>query len=266
MPAIPELQKKLLPIIYVIDSSGSMDADGNMTKVNEAIKDTMDILKAKAAENADAEILVGALKFATGAEWVFNGLLSTDDFYWNDIQAGGMTYLGDALEKLNAKMSRSEFFADKIGYKCPVLIFMSDGYPNDPGDSWKKSLEKIRQNKWFKNSIKIAMAVGGDADVNVLTEVVDNNPEGVIVIEETDKLKDLIVAVSLTASKIGSVSRPQDAGNAGSEIAKIAIQGDEGTGAVINPDNIDVEPTIGPDPVSTGDGFDNGGFDDGGWD
>lgn len=266
MPAIPELQKKLLPIIYVIDSSGSMDADGNMTKVNEAIKDTMDILKAKAAENADAEILVGALKFATGSEWVFNGLLSTDDFYWNDIQAGGMTYLGDALEKLNAKMSRSEFFADKIGYKCPVLIFMSDGYPNDPGDSWKKSLEKIRQNKWFKNSIKIAMAVGSDADVNVLTEVVDNNPEGVIVIEETDKLKDLIVAVSLTASKIGSVSRPQDAGNAGSEIAKIAIQGDEGTGAVINPDNIDVEPSIALDSVNTGDSFDNGGFDDGGWD
>lgn len=264
MPAIPELQKKLLPIIYVIDSSGSMDADGNMTKVNEAIKDTMDILKAKAAENADAEILVGALKFATGAEWVFDGLLSTDDFYWNDIQAGGMTYLGDALEKLNAKMSRSAFFADKIGYKCPVLIFMSDGYPNDPGDSWRKSLEKIRQNKWFANSIKIAIAVGGDADRDVLIEVVDNNPEGLITVNDTAKLKDLIVAVSLTASKIGSVSRPQDAGNAGSEIAKIAVQGDDGLGAEVNPDNIVADPIV-PDS-GTSDGFDNGGFDDGGWD
>ncbi len=258
------MPKKLLPIIYVIDASGSMEADGNITKVNEAIKDTMDILKEKAAENADAEILIGALKFATGAEWVFDGLLSTDDFYWNDIQAGGMTYLGDALEKLNAKMSRSEFFADKIGYKCPVVIFMSDGYPNDPGDSWRKSLEKIRQNKWFANSIKIAMAVGGDADTNVLIEVIGNNPEGLIEIKNTEKLKELIVAVSLTASKIGSVSRPQDAGNAGSEIARIAVQGDDSFGAEVNPDNIVADPIV-PDS-GTSDGFDNGGFDDGGWD
>lgn len=265
MPIQEEMPKKLLPIIYVIDSSGSMEADGNMTKVNEAIQDTMDILKEKAAENADAEILIGALKFATGAEWVFDGLLSTDDFYWNDIQAGGMTYLGDALEKLNAKMSRSEFFANKIGYKCPVIIFMSDGYPNDPGDSWKKSLEKIRQNKWFDNSIKIAIAVGGDADKAVLTEVI-GSPEGLIEIRETSKLKELIVAVSLTASEIGSVSRPQNAGNAASEIAKTTVQSGDGLGAEVNPDNIVVDPSIGPDPVSTGDGFDNGGFDDGGWD
>lgn len=264
MPIQEGMPKKLLPIIYIIDSSGSMDANGNMTKVNEAIQDTMDILKEKAVESADAEILIGALKFATGAEWVFDGLKSTDDFYWNDIQAGGMTYLGDALEKLNAKMSRSEFFADKIGFKCPVLIFMSDGYPNDPGDSWRKSLEKIRQNKWFANSIKIAIAVGKDADRDVLIEVVDNNPEGLITVKDTAKLKDLIVAVTLTASKIGSVSRPPAAGNAGSEIVKIAVQGDDGLGAQVNPDNIVADPIV-PDNV-TSDGFDNGGFDDGGWD
>lgn len=264
MAHFEETPKKLLPIIYIIDSSGSMDADGNMTKVNEAIQDTMDILKEKAVENADAEILIGALKFATGAEWVFDGLKSTDDFYWNDIQAGGMTYLGDALEKLNAKMSRSEFFANKIGYKCPVLIFMSDGYPNDPGDSWKKSLERIRQNKWFANSIKIAIAVGGDADKSVLTEVV-GSPEGVIEIKETTKLKDLIVAVSLTASEIGSVSRPQDAGNAASEITKSATASDDSFGAVVNPDNIVVDDSATSNDT-TSDGFDNGGFDDGGWD
>lgn len=264
MAVQPETTKKLLPIIYVIDSSGSMSADGNMTQVNEAIKESMDILKAKAVETADAEVLVGALKFATGAEWVFDGLLSTDDFYWNDIEAGGMTYLGDALEKLNAKMSRNEFFANKIGYKSPVLIFMSDGYPNDPGDTWRRSLEKIRQNKWFKNSIKIAMAVGNDADKDVLIEVIDNNPEGLIEIKETEKLKELIVAVSINAADIGSVSRPPEAGNPATEIALKTVNGDDDLGAEVNPDNIVVEPIV-PDG-GTSDGFDNGGFDDGGWD
>lgn len=264
MAVQPELKKKILPIIYIIDSSGSMEIDGNMTKVNEAIKEAMVIIQAKAAASPDADVMVGALKFSTGAEWVFDGLKSPNDFFWNDIKAAGMTYLGAALDKLDAKLSTEGFLDAIIGYKCPVLIFMSDGHPNDPGDTWKKSLEDIKKNKWFRNSIKIAMAVGDAADKDVLLEVIDNNREGLIEITDTDKLKELIVAVSVRSFKVGSTSKNAKAGNDASEIVKKTVQGAEGV-IVGDTNNIHAnEPTTSNDTVMNG--VDpNSGYDDGGW-
>lgn len=217
MPSIHEefggMPRKLLPIIYVIDTSGSMAGD-RIAAVNEAMRDTVGVLKDVSAKNPSAELKIGILKYATSAEWITkNGLVYIEDYYWNDLGAAGLTDLGAALAELNNKLSRNEFLSSDVGFKAPVIIFMSDGKPTD---DWETALNKtMMSNKWFKIATKIALAVGDMADTGVLARIAGRpdgtpNPEAVISVTDLDALRELIRVVSVTASQIGSKSRTGD--------------------------------------------------------
>lgn len=196
--------KKVLPIIYVVDVSGSMMGD-KIATVNEAMHESMNVLKEVSEDNADADIKVGILKFSSGAQWVTKtGLVSLEDFYWNDLQATGVTDLGMALDELNEKMTRSSFLVSDTGFCLPVFIFMSDGGPTD---SWEKAFANISStNRWFKEGRKIAIAIGDDADMDVLKELA-GTVEAVIKPKNLAELKSLIIAVSASASLLAGQSR-----------------------------------------------------------
>lgn len=206
MPRITEtveVARKVLPIIYVIDTSGSM-AGEKIASVNEAMNETMEVLKDVSAKNPDAEVKVGVLQFSSGAKWTTKGLLFMEDFYWNDLKAGGVTDLGSALEELDKKLTKNEFLVSDTGFCVPVILFMSDGGPTD---DWEKALKNVNvNNKWFMHATKIGIAVGEDADRQVLAKVVGNT-EAVIGVNDIETLKMLIKVASVTASMVNSKSR-----------------------------------------------------------
>ena len=207
MPNIKETERparKLLPIIYVLDSSGSMEGN-KIACVNRAMKETMEVMKSVSNENPTAELKVGAIEFSTGAEEITkDGLVYLEDFYWTDLTAGGLTDYGSALKMLHEDMSREGWIKSDIGYKPPVMIFMSDGRPTD---DYKAALENLKvSNKWFQIASKIGIAIGGDADRSVLAEIT-GNPEAVIKVDDLTTLKKLIRTASVTAAMIGSKSR-----------------------------------------------------------
>ena len=207
MPDLREqepIARKLLPIIYVLDTSGSMTGD-RIAAVNAAMNETMEVLRDVSNNNPTAELKIGVLQFSSGAKWITDtGLVFMDDFFWNDLRAGGLTDMGSALKELDLKLSRKGFLDSEVGYKAPVIIFMSDG---EPTDDYESALKKINENnKWFKLSSKIAMAVGDDANENVLKKIVGNS-EAVIKVDDLETLKSLIRVVSVTSSQIGSKSR-----------------------------------------------------------
>lgn len=254
-----EIAKKVLPIIYVVDTSGSMSGD-KIAKVNEALKDAADVLRDKVSDNPDAEIRVGVLTFSSGVQWTLGerGLVKVEDYFHNNLDAGGLTDLGAALDELNKKLSRSTLLNSDIGYNAPVLIFMSDG---EPTDDWEKKFNKIvAENKWFKKSIKIAIAIGDDANKNVLAQVVGNK-EAVISCDDTDILKKLIVRVSVSASTIGSKSHTTQNQNAAvSAIIDSAVSDvDSGADVQVGGDDITVDPPIDTDttPEDTSGQIDN---------
>ena len=219
MPNIKETEevaRKVLPIIYVLDTSGSMSGD-RIASVNEAMNETMEVLKDVSAKNPDAEIKVGVLKFSSGAEWVTNGLVFMEDFFWNDVKAGGVTDLGSALKELDSKLSRSEFLVSETGFCVPVIMFMSDGQPTD---NYEKALEDVKaNNKWFRYATKISIAVGDDADTDALAKIAGNK-EAVVSVKDVDTLKMLIKVASVTASMINSKSRTTAEGGNAVEIIK----------------------------------------------
>lgn len=215
-----EVARKVLPIIYVLDTSGSMSGE-RIASVNEAMHDTIDVLKEVSENNPDAELKIGVLKFSSGAEWVTNGLIFMEDYFWNDLRAGGLTDFGSALNELNVKLSRKEMLKSEVGFCVPVIIFMSDGQPTD---NYEKALANINEtNKWFKCATKIGIAIGDEADRSVLTKVAGNS-EAVVAVDDVETLKMLIRAVSVTSSMVGSQSHTTSESNDAAKIIDMVKQ------------------------------------------
>jgi uncharacterized protein YegL len=197
--------KPNLVVFFVIDRSGSMSVDGKMNSVNHAVRETIPVLKGIGGSDADLKIAV--LMFSNGAEWMYNELIDVEDFTWNDIKTFGYTDFGAACNELNDKLSRKQFMNSQAGYKKPVIILLSDGEPTDD-DVWPDALNRLKANKWFQLSIKIALAVDS-ADEEVLGRFVGSS-EGVYKIDDTQMLKKLIKIVAVKSSEIGSKSMPID--------------------------------------------------------
>ena len=251
--------KKQLPIIYVIDVSGSMGGD-RIACVNDAMRESIKIMKKKAVGSPDAEVKVGVMTFSNGANFITNGLVDLEDFFWNDLSVGGLTDLGAALKELDSKLSKNSYLKSEIGYAVPVLIFMSDGQPTD---NWEKPLEEVKKNNaWFRGAKKVCIAIGDDADLDVLGKISGNKEEAVIKSNDLDKLKSFIVAVSATSSMMGQSRIIDSEGNSveSNSIVKTVLDdiGDSGLEAIdVADDDIDIVPT------------DNGGLtesDDDFWD
>ncbi len=203
-----EAARKVLPIIYVLDTSGSM-CGNNIAAVNEAMREAIEDLTDISLKNRDADIKVGILKFSTGAEWVTDGLSDLNGLCLKEIDAGGITDLASALTELHDKLSGYDFLKDGAKSYAPVIIFMSDGTPTD---DWEEKLELIKsRDKWFANAIKIAVAAGYDADTDCLAALT-GNPEAVITAADHNTLKTAIMYISSIAAS--AVITEAEGGNA----------------------------------------------------
>ena len=64
------------------------------------------------------------------------------------------------------------------------FFLLSDG---EPTDNYKHGLEKLKQNNWFKKAIKVAVAIGEDANKAVLAEFTGNK-EAVLTVHTPEAL------------------------------------------------------------------------------
>ena len=193
--------RRTMTLFFLIDTSGSMSGN-KIGAVNDAIVNVLPMLEDISSSNPDAEIKVAALEFSNGTKWLYNEPKSVEDFKWIDVQAGGLTSLGEACLELNSKLSRSGYMKSASGSYAPAIILLSDGGPTDNFDG---GLQTIQGNNWFKNAIRIAIAIGDDADLDVLARFTVNS-EAVIKVQNIDALKQIIRIVAVTSSQIGSKS------------------------------------------------------------
>lgn len=195
------IPRRTMTLFFLVDTSGSMSGD-KIGAVNEAIREVIPEIKDISAENADALIKIAVLDFSSGAHWLYERPVDSDQFVWNNLEAGGLTDMGLAFNMLNEKLSRTQFMADAIGSYAPAIFMMSDG---EPTDEYKKGLEELRKNKWFKVAIKVAVAIGADANTEILKEFTGNE-ECVLTVRSPQVLRKMIRFASVTASQIGSKS------------------------------------------------------------
>lgn len=239
---VPIARRKMI-LFFLIDTSGSMSGK-KIQSVNEAIENVLPIIGEISDENPDAEINIAAMKFSTGVDWVYNEPKEAKDFIWQPVSPEALTSLGEACRELSRKLSRSNGFmptSTGSGYYAPAIILLSDGGPTD---DFQGGLKVLKENSWFKNAIKVAIAIGDDADEDVLKDFTGSS-EAVIKVHNIDALKTMIRVIAVTSSQIGSKSSSAGDASKQDEVIKEITEsvkdtdGAESTAAPATGDNYD---------------------------
>jgi uncharacterized protein YegL len=171
MPERPggSLAKRPLHFIWLLDCSGSMQGK-KIEKVNYAIREAIKPMQDVADENPNAEVLVRAIKFSDGAQWHISQPIEIHKFKWADVNADGVTDMGKALTMLADELKVEKMPGRGLP---PVLLLLSDGQPTD---DFNGGLKALMDEPWGKKAVRIAIAIGEDADEEVLQKFI-GNPE-----------------------------------------------------------------------------------------
>lgn len=198
---IDGIVKRQMVLFFVVDTSGSMQGT-KIGAVNTAIREVLPELKD--AGGADIDLKVACLTFSSGCQWMYPTPIASDSFQWTTVDADGVTDLGAACRELNDKLSKNGFLKAPSGSVAPVIFLLSDG---EPTDDFESGINLLQQNNWFKHGIKVAVAIGDDANKDVLAKFT-GNIEAVITVHTPETLRKWIRKVSITSSQIGSRSQP----------------------------------------------------------
>jgi uncharacterized protein YegL len=213
------ITKRQMVLFFLIDTSGSMEGT-KIGSVNTAIREVSQDLRN--IGGADVDLKIAVMEFSSGCQWQnLSGPKSVDEFSWTNLSADGVTDMGAAFLELNSKLSRSSFLSAPSASVAPVIILLSDGMPTD---DWESGLAVLKNNNWFKSAVKAALAIGGDAEMNVLNAFT-SDPNTVISVYNPDALRTMIKKVSITSSQVGSRSQPlQEGGEVGSKQKALGVE------------------------------------------
>ena len=199
-----KLSHRPLHFFWMADCSGSMGVDGKIQTLNTAIRDAIPAMRDAAKGHPEVAVKVRAVSFSSGAHWHVSQETPVEDFEWKDLKADGVTDLGKALDMIADALD-----AKKMGdrNKPPVLVLISDGQPTD---DWKGSLEKLNKLPWGQKAVRIAIAVGQDADRDVLQAFLNNPEIKVLDANNAQALTSYIKWVSTVVVKKVSDNKPID--------------------------------------------------------
>jgi len=206
--------RRVMTLFFVVDTSGSMEGK-RIGAVNTAIEEVIPAIQEVAAGNSDAEIKIAALEFSSGARWITqDGPVALQDFHWKDLEAAGVTDMGAAFLALNEKLSTKGFMKEATGSFAPAIFLLSDG---EPFDDWESGLAKLKENKWFKPAVKVAVFIGDDDNGKDVLAKFTGSTETVLTTSNSATLKKMIKFIAVTSSQVASKSSNAGAGDKGDE-------------------------------------------------
>ena len=193
-----EVPRRTMTFFFLIGTPGSM-AGRKIGAVNESMRELLPNISDISAANPDAEINVAVLQFSKGASWIYKEPKPASDFEWNDLSAAGASAdLGEACRELNSKLSKNGFMKSASGSYAPGIILISD---SEPTDDFEAGLAELKKNGWFRGAIKIAIAIGDDANKEKLAQFTGTS-EAVFTVHNIGALKKMIRFVAVTSSQV----------------------------------------------------------------
>jgi uncharacterized protein YegL len=200
------LATRPLHFFWLADCSGSMAADGKIQALNNAIREAIPHLGDVAADNPYAELLVRTIAFSTGARWHIETPTPADTLRWTDLDAGGFTDLGAAIELLTEQLHVPPMPERALP---PAVVLISDGQPTDDFDA---ALEHLLAEPWGRRAVRLAIAIGRDADHGTLQQFIGRDDLQPMTANNPEQLVAMIRWASTVASRLASV--PTIGGNA----------------------------------------------------
>jgi len=160
-----QMTSRPLHFIWLADGSGSMRVDGKIQALNNAIREAIPHMQTVARENPHAAVYVSAVRFGDQAQWLGDMSTSVFDFRWEDMEAGGVTSLGEALAMVGDALE-SPLITDRA--LPPILALVTDGLPTD---DFQAGLDHLMSKPWGQKALRIVVAIGEDATSNDAREI-----------------------------------------------------------------------------------------------
>jgi uncharacterized protein YegL len=194
------IARRQLPLFFMIDCSGSMEGS-KINTVNTVMRELLPELAG--VGEADADVRVAVLTFANGAKWMTSAPQPPEQIEWKELEAYGLTDLGEASIELEKKLSRKEFLSGLGSTFAPVIILLTDG---EPTDDYKKGFDALWKNNWFKHAMKLALPIGRDTELDVL-EAFTRVKEAVLKpVTTAAELRKMLKMISITSTSFASRS------------------------------------------------------------
>lgn len=194
-----------LHFIWIADCSGSMSGE-KIHSLNYAVKEAIPAMREAAKDHPESRVLVRAIKFSDGAQWVLAQPTPVDDYQWTDLGTDGVTDMGKALAMVAEQLKVPPMDARGLP---PVLVLLSDG---EPTDDFAAGLKALMDQPWGQKAIRIAIAIGTDANLEPLQKFIGhterkplqaNNPDALV---KAIKWSSTVVMKSSAASHMASGS------------------------------------------------------------
>ena len=187
---------KPLPVVLLLDTSSSMNAGGEQSKIAELDSAVREMIKDFAhEEQLETEIQVSVITF--GYEGVKLALPYTNasKVEMKKLEAQGNTPMGTALRMAKDMIEDKETTPSRA-YR-PLVILCSDGEPND---DWQEPMDKFIKDGRSSKCDRMAMAIGSDANEAVLKRFIEGTENPLFYAKDASSMHKFFKFVTMSVA------------------------------------------------------------------
>ena len=169
-------EPRALPVFILADTSGSM-MGAKINELNLSLRHM--ISEFQNVDEIRGKFQLSIITFGPNVQ-VSQPLADIEGVQLTELSAGGRTPMGAAFETVSAMIEDKSVVSSRS--YTPTIVLVSDGVPTDCpeechsiGDysEWA-ALNKLKNGERSRKCQRLALAIGDDADVNMLREFIGN--------------------------------------------------------------------------------------------
>jgi uncharacterized protein YegL len=170
-----------------------MSENGKIDALNIALKDFIDSIKDE--DSNKAEIHIALYSFGSDSASCDMPLTSISQVNAPSYQAQGKTPMGGAFTLLKELIEDKSLIPSR-SYK-PTIVLLTDGLPTD---EWQKPMSELINDGRSSKAFRIAMAIGDDADKNMLSKFV-STPDYLVTGENARDIRKFFRFVTMSVTQ-----------------------------------------------------------------
>lgn len=187
---------KPLPVVLLLDTSSSMNAGGEQSKIVELDSAVRDMIKDFAhEEQLETEIHVSVITFGYNGVQLALPYTNASKVEMKKLEAQGNTPMGMALRMAKDMIEDKETTPSRA-YR-PLVILCSDGEPND---SWEDPMDNFIKDGRSSKCDRMAMAIGSDANETVLKRFIEGTENPLFYAKDASSMHKFFKFVTMSVA------------------------------------------------------------------
>lgn len=187
---------KPLPVVLLLDTSSSMNAGGEQSKIAELDSAVREMIKDFAhEEQLETEIQVSVITFGYDGVQLALPYTNASKVQMKPLEAAGNTPMGTALRMAKDMIDDKETTPSRA-YR-PLVILCSDGAPND---DWEGPMDNFIKDGRSSKCDRMAMAIGSDANETVLKRFIEGTENPLFYAKDASSMHKFFKFVTMSVA------------------------------------------------------------------